>query len=311
MPTPADDLRQAAFAGTWRGYQQVVLDTFDRDRAAGDTRCYAVLPPGAGKTLVGLEAARRIGRRTLVLTPNTAVQGQWAATWERLFGGSACGTDRDLAATVNVLTYQSIAVLDRGQTAAQRRSVLRDGDREALLDLLHPNGRAVIDLAAGLGPWTLVLDECHHLLATWGALVRAIVDTLGADTALIGLTATPPHELTGWQRTLRTELFGETDVQVPAPALVKDGELAPYQELVYLTAPTVEEDTWLAAQSARFADLQVSLVWTSNSARSRCWTGWTGARAGARRTGRRSAGPRSNRANPNSPPPRCASRTRA
>ncbi len=264
MSAPAADLGSRRFAGTFRRAQQVALAAFDRDRATGDHRFYAVLPPGAGKTVVGWEAARRVGRRVLVLAPNTAVQGQWAATWDESFVAEdpqpPCGTDRDLAAPVNVLTYQSIAVIDRGLTAAQRRSVLRDGDREALLGLLHPNGRAVVELAAAHGPWTLVLDECHHLLATWGALVRAIVDTLGPDTALIGLTATPPHELTGWQRTLQTELFGGTDVEVPAPALVKEGELAPYQELVYLTEPTPDEDTWLAAQRSRFADLQVQLV---------------------------------------------------
>ena len=43
------------------------------------------MPPGAGKTLVGLELARRAGRRTLVLVPNTAVLGQWAASWDTLF----------------------------------------------------------------------------------------------------------------------------------------------------------------------------------------------------------------------------------
>jgi superfamily II DNA or RNA helicase len=260
--TPADDLGARRFDGTWRRYQRLALAEFDRALAAGERSFHVVMPPGAGKTVVGLEAARRIGRRTLVLAPNTAVQDQWATTWDTRFGAAdrPCGTDRDLDASVTVLTYQSIAVIDRGTTAEQRRAVLREGDRKALLELLHPNGRAVIDLAAGLGPWTLVLDECHHLLATWGALVRAIVDELGQDTALIGLTATPPHQLTGWQRTLRDELFGATDFEIQAPALVREGDLAPYRELVYLTRPTDDEDTWLAAESARFADLRIQLL---------------------------------------------------
>jgi superfamily II DNA or RNA helicase len=262
VPSLADDLGSRRFDGTWRRYQELALAKFDEDQAAGDRSFYVVMPPGAGKTVVGLEAARRMGRRTLVLAPNTAVQGQWAATWDARFGpsDSPCGTDRDLSAPVTVLTYQSIAVIDRGTTAEQRRAVLREGDRQALLNLLHPNGRAVIELAATLGPWTLVLDECHHLLATWGGLVRAIVDQLGADTALIGLTATPPHQLTGWQRTLHDELFGATDFEIQAPALVKEGDLAPYRELVYLTQPTPEEDTWLASEGSRFADLQIQLV---------------------------------------------------
>ncbi|HEY3502402.1 MAG TPA: DEAD/DEAH box helicase family protein [Actinocatenispora sp.] len=258
---PTDELPTRRFAGTWRRYQRLALDAFDADRAAGDHRFFAVLPPGSGKTLIGLEAARRIGRRTLVLTPNTAVQGQWATTWDERFvpAGRPCGTGRELAGAVNVLTYQSLAVLDRGEASA-RRAVVRDGGHRDLLELLHPNGRAVIDTARRLGPWTLVLDECHHLLATWGALVRAVVDALGETTALIGLTATPQRQLTTWQQSLHDDLFGHTDVEIPAPALVRAGTLAPYQELVYLTSPTAGEDTWLATEASRFADLRFELV---------------------------------------------------
>jgi len=35
------------------------------------------MPPGAGKTALGLEIARRLGRRTIVFGPNTAIQAQW------------------------------------------------------------------------------------------------------------------------------------------------------------------------------------------------------------------------------------------
>ncbi len=243
---PAADLERRAFRLPLRKYQQLALDAFDLDRA-GDSRFYLVLPPGSGKTVVALEAARRIGRRTLILVPNNAVLGQWVDTWNNDFPASAdaplspCGTDRTLAAPLTVLTYQSIAVIDETTSATDRRRIVAAADRAALLDLLHPNGRDVIERAAALGPWTLVLDECHHLLALWGALVRAIVDTLGPGTAVIGLTATPPALLTGWQRELSDNLFGAPDFEVLAPALVKDGDLAPYQELAYLTAPGAED----------------------------------------------------------------------
>jgi len=257
----AGDFAQRRFAGEFRAYQRQALEAFDADRAAGSTRSYLVLPPGAGKTAIGLEAARRIGTRTLVLVPNTAVLGQWARTWDRDFAGaSPAGTDRSLARPLTVLTYQSIAVIDDDTEASTRRAVVRSGDHEALLALLHENGRAVIERAAATGPWTLVLDECHHLLATWGVLVRAVVDALGSSTSVIGLTATPPALLTGRQRELRDELFGSRDFEVATPALVKEGDLAPYQELVYLTAPTIEEDTWLVAHGSRFVDLQADLV---------------------------------------------------
>ncbi|WP_099184237.1 DEAD/DEAH box helicase family protein [Mycobacterium kansasii] len=262
---PGRDLHSRAFAGEWRRYQQQALDAFDADVARGDNRSYLVLPPGAGKTMIGLEAARRVGRRTLVLVPNTAVQAQWAAAWDTRFSppdpsAPGCGTDRALTAAMNVLTYQSLAVIDGETDATVRRAILRTRDRQALLGLLHPNGRALIERAASLGPWTLVLDECHHLLATWGALVGALLSVLGPRTALIGLTATPAPALTEWQRALHDELFGTADFVVPTPALVKEGDLAPYQELVYLTGPTPEEQAWMATERARFADLMLALV---------------------------------------------------
>ncbi|CAM4446443.1 Type III restriction enzyme, res subunit [Mycobacterium basiliense] len=262
---PNRDLASRCFDGNWRGYQRQALDAFDADVAAGDNRCYLVLPPGAGKTMIGLEAARRLGRRTLVLVPNTAVQAQWAAAWDNRFpstdpSAARCGTGRDLTSAMTVLTYQSLAVIDDDLDATVRRSALRSRDQQALLELLHPNGRALIERATTLGPWTLVLDECHHLLATWGALVAALASVLGPQTGLIGLTATPATELTAWQHTLHDELFGTADFVVPTPALVKEGDLAPYQELVYLTQPTPEEQAWVATHRARFADLMLALI---------------------------------------------------
>ncbi|MGV7292103.1 hypothetical protein PJJ27_29160, partial [Mycobacterium kansasii] len=81
----------------------------------------------AGKTMIGLEAARRVGRRTLVLVPNTAVQAQWAAAWNTRFpppdpSAPACGTDRALTSAMNVLTYQSLAVIDGETDATVRRA---------------------------------------------------------------------------------------------------------------------------------------------------------------------------------------------
>ena len=277
-----DGWERCAFPGEFRRYQAQALAALDRLREAGETRAYVVMPPGAGKTVLGLEAARRIGRRTLVLTPNTAVQGQWLRQWKAFgdgpFGGGGAqhpqpaSGGRLLKTGLTVLTYQALSVWDRTADdedeqddtspgiAERRRVALRDPDGHDLLSLLHPRGRDLVDQAARTGPWTLVLDECHHLLETWGALVRALARALGDDTWVLGLTATPAVELTQRQRALHDELFGDCGFSVPTPAVVKEGELAPFQELVYLTSPSPEEDTWIIADRTRFADLQRELV---------------------------------------------------
>lgn len=55
---------------------------------------YLVVPPGGGKTLIGLEAARRLGRPTVVLCPNTAIQAQWMAQWRTAFAPATGDRDR-------------------------------------------------------------------------------------------------------------------------------------------------------------------------------------------------------------------------
>lgn len=198
-------------------HQRRALDAFEKARSTG-TSAYIVVPPGGGKTLIGVEAARRLGRPALILCPNTAIQSQWETAI------------RDLPTPVTVLTYQ--AVWARGE--------------DQIRTILPPNG-------------SLVLDECHHLLETWGRLVRALIAGL-RDSFVIGLTATPPHMMTADQKTLHDELFGAVDLEVSAPALVRDGHLAPYQELVYFTTPTPPEADYIGGEALRFAELKAGLL---------------------------------------------------
>ena len=67
-----------------RVHQRRALEAIEQAESAGARRAWVVLPPGAGKTLVGLETARRRGRTTVVLGPNTAIQTQWLRGWDAL-----------------------------------------------------------------------------------------------------------------------------------------------------------------------------------------------------------------------------------
>jgi superfamily II DNA or RNA helicase len=295
--TRAPSVWPARFRWPFRRYQALALEAYEEIAAGGGRRFYLVMPPGAGKTVAGLEIARRQARRTLVLCPNTAVQAQWLSQWRDFEPGTLPATpDRMLPTALTALTYQSLCNLHRGpalderaralwaealrregaspaEVAAQlgggagstqhrtelaryrrhaRRLTVEGGDREELLTLLHPNGRALIERMKATGPWTLVLDECHHLLEMWGHLVRAVAEELGEPTFVLGLTATPPAELSPRQAELYRALFGRADFEVPTPAVVKEGELAAYQELACLTRPLPHEADYLAAQHERF-----------------------------------------------------------
>ncbi len=235
-----------------RVHQRAALTAVEEAEASGERRAWVVLPPGAGKTLVGLETARRRGRTTVVLGPNTAIASQWLRGWNE-YGGEPGASSREVEAPFTALTYQSLATFEDRDTVEDRDA---DGP---LLDALHPNGRALVERLKEVGDLTLVLDECHHLLEVWGRLLEELLTEL-PDAFVLGLTATPPSTLTEEQKRLVDELFGETVFSVSIPAVVREGDLAPFAELAWLTTPTSTENEWLAAQGERFAELTAALT---------------------------------------------------
>jgi len=300
LPMPpgglADVFAKVAFPGTLRRYQSMALEAFDKARSSGRRRAYLVLPPGAGKTLVGLEIARRLGNPCLVLGPNTAIQEQWVKQWRAYEPALVeAGDSSDLAAPITALTYQAICDLDshnplldqqvaeweaavegehpaaadanphhRAEAARlrghARMLIASSGDHEKLLSILNPNGRGLIERIKAAGQFTIVLDECHHLLEMWGYLLRALAHELGEDVFIVGLTATPPSEMDAREASLYQELFGRADFEVPTPAVVKEGNLAPYQELAYITAPLDHEMAYIAEEKTRFEELLAEMA---------------------------------------------------
>ena len=237
-----------------RVHQARALDAVERAEASGARRAWVVLPPGAGKTLVGLETARRRDRTTVVLGPNTAIVGQWLRGWDA-YGATPASPTRDLDAAFTALTYQSLAVFEDHDTVDDDAPGAAE---ETLLGALHPNGRALVERLQGIGDLTLVLDECHHLVEVWGRLLAELLAEL-PDAFVLGLTATPPDTLTVAQHELVDELFGQPLCSVGIPAVVREGDLAPFAELAWLTTPTPTEADWLAEQGTRFAELTTAL----------------------------------------------------
>ena len=147
---------------TLRVHQQEALTALAGAWGAGRRRAWVAMPPGAGKTLVGLETIReRMAAgavdRAVVLGPNTAIQGQWERSARNL--GLDVATDRTLAHAVTALTYQALAVFDPdaevdddGQESAEPPTVLPTEavpgapppEASTLLTRLHANGQAFV-----------------------------------------------------------------------------------------------------------------------------------------------------------------------
>ena len=74
------------FKYPFRIHQQMILDRFSqelRNKKPGEPlRFHVVAPPGSGKTIIGIELAIRLRRPSLVICPNTAIQGQWVKKLE-------------------------------------------------------------------------------------------------------------------------------------------------------------------------------------------------------------------------------------
>jgi superfamily II DNA or RNA helicase len=143
-----------------------------------------------------------------------------------------------------------------GRHVARLRKKLSD-----VLDLeqvLHGNALELIEQLKTAGCRLVIFDECHHLTDYWAAVMSKVVDALG-EPVVVGLTGTPPEKKTAIQQNRYLRLVGEIDYQVPTPALVKEGGLAPFQDLVYFTEPTEVELEFLRRQHDEIHDLLETL----------------------------------------------------
>lgn len=64
-----------SFKGTWRRYQERVLNSCDA--YLSDRKIHIVAAPGAGKTTLGIELIRRTQKPCLILSPRIVIREQW------------------------------------------------------------------------------------------------------------------------------------------------------------------------------------------------------------------------------------------
>ncbi|MBI4816665.1 MAG: DEAD/DEAH box helicase [Deltaproteobacteria bacterium] len=193
-----------------RPYQREALTRW----AEAQGRGIAVLPTGAGKTLLAIMAMEHAKRPALVVVPTIDLLHQWRATLERHFGieiGVIGGGDNTLR-PVTVTTYDS---------AALRAEFL--GNRFGLL----------------------VCDECHHLPAPAYRFIAA-----GSIAPYrLGLTATLERQDGG--EAIAVELLGPVCHTAPIDAL--EGEyLAPYEVRTLRVSLSPEEQAKHDAARAKY-----------------------------------------------------------
>jgi len=229
------------FQGAWRDYQARLLDELDGHLA--DKRLNVVAAPGSGKTVLGLEVMRRIGRPALILAPTITIRNQWVDRLRDLFlAPDAPAPDwisTSLAApkALTVSTYQALH-------AASDEAADDEPADEA------PAGPGTIArLAAfynGLGSATLILDEAHHLRKEWWKTLAALDAALGGPS-IVALTATPPYDVERGEWRNYESLCGPADAEISIPELVRNGDLCPHQDYIHVSLPTAAEDSLITA----------------------------------------------------------------
>lgn len=308
------------FQGQLRPSQTDVAAIARKSLQEGSRRLHIVAPPGAGKTVVGLYLwAECVRTPALVLSPNSAIQAQWAARTslfkadgQPLASAQLVSTDSSAPSLLTSLTYQSVTLpakscddtdlaatsmwveslidkehVDTAEAANEwindlkqrspeyfktRLSSWRKLVRQEMafegkaLDLLHQSSLDTLHRLKDVGIGLIILDECHHLLGHWGRVLSA-ANELFDSPVVIGLTATPPDRDGQKEEDIQRydDYFGPIDYEVPVPAVVRDGFLAPYQDLVYFVRPTKKELSFVADVDSRFRELLDALCHPRNT----------------------------------------------
>ncbi len=239
------------FHGEFRDYQSRVLKK--SDVYLTDGKINIVAAPGSGKTVLGLELIRRIGKPCLIFSPTTAIREQWGERFADLFLDdkndfeSLFSTDLHSIKLVNSITYQALF------TAMEKIDTTDDGD-DSFCDI------DIVQEIKDHNIGTICLDEAHHLKNEWQRSLEKLISIVGKDVKIVALTATPPYdsEANEWNRYL--EMCGEVDEEIFVPELVARDTLCPHQDYIYFNYPTEEETSKLQEyrQNAQSAIEEVS-----------------------------------------------------
>lgn len=232
------------FKYDWRKYQQRVLD--DLQDHLTDGHLHVIAPPGSGKTVLGLEVAIRLNQPTLILAPTIAIRNQWIQRFCELFLQSNLTPDwisRDIRNPkfLTVVTYQGLHAACNNWRIEEEIDVEEEEteDTNGNGPSTNPNLESILKGLISQNIKTIVVDEAHHLKNEWWKTLTKVKEKL--DPITVGLTATPPYDVsaTEWQRYI--DLNGPVDSEISVPDLVIEGDLCPHQDYVHFSMPSGKE----------------------------------------------------------------------
>lgn len=231
------------FKGTWRTYQQRVLNRFEKYKEDG--KIHIVAAPGSGKTTLGIEMIKELNQPALVLVPTITIREQWINRIKDAFIKEGIDSDTILSQDlrnikwITVITYQSLHSAMTKYDGLLKEET--DNDDIGYEENVHFSDYDLLKEVKEANVQTICLDECHHLRSEWWKSLEDFKSKI-PFLMTIALTATPPYdsEYAMWQRYI--QMCGEIDEEITVPELVKEGSLCPHQDFVYFNYPTKQEE---------------------------------------------------------------------
>ena len=233
-----ESLRLLEFIYPWRSYQAELLKHFNSH--IEDRHFHVIAPPGSGKTILGLEIVRKLGKKTLVLAPTLTIRNQWENRLQAFFSEKEVFTsysfDLKAPSDITFSTYQSLhAFYKTFEDKADYYEFFKTHQIE-----------------------TVVLDEAHHLKNAWWTCLMDLKKN--SEFYIVALTATPPYDSSRTEVSKYFSLCGEIDDEIAVPDLVREGDLCPHQDFVYFSKPEDLEINFIVEYRRAIADFKDEIV---------------------------------------------------
>lgn len=226
------------FRFNWRPYQAKILENFTSH--IHDNHFHIVAPPGSGKTILGIEIIKRIGKKTLVLAPSLTIRNQWEDRLQNFFTTDCNFTKVSFnikkPSDITFSTYQALHSFYKSFE-----------NKEAYYNFFRKHQIEV-----------LLLDEAHHLKNAWW---KCLFDLKEQHTqTIVALTATPPYDSENNEIQKYFKLCGEIDDEIAVPDLIKENNLCPHQDLVFLSEPDDKEINFITDFRLKIADFVTDIL---------------------------------------------------
>ena len=217
---------------------------FDLDGKAGEV--------GLSSEKPGLLTSLTYQSLTMVRTKGDDLEEAATQLWlEKLLEMGEAIDDESGQSWIEDLKFKNESYYEKQMKGFRKKARDSMSEESGSMSWLNANSLKAIERLKKANIGLIILDECHHLTEHWGKVLVELKEAFD-DPIVLGLTATPPNPDAVQGAPHYVELLGDIDYEVPTPALVRDSNLAPYQDLCYFVRPSAKELAYISEADNSF-----------------------------------------------------------